>query len=91
MNLYSVDLELTATAYIKAESYSQAMEIAKEHLQNQSLELAEDPSTDPPITGRRYEDPKLPALSLSPAMTIVGSVNPVYWHFELVEKNIPTE
>lgn len=86
MNLYSVELRLAATAYVKAESPEEALERAKT-LIGDPLELESDDET---ISGRKYDDPELPEVSLSPAMTINGfwndeHVEPV---MELVEENI---
>jgi hypothetical protein len=67
-------VKIAATAYIKARSAAEALRIAKE-MKYDALELREDMHQEVPITGRRYDDPDLPDISLSPAMTIHGPWN----------------
>ena len=69
MKLYSVDIPIVATAYIKAASSEEALSKAQK-LRNLSLELSEDPNQEIPICGKPFDDPDLPEVSLSPAMTI---------------------
>lgn len=71
MKLYSVDIKICATAYIKAKTPEEAFEIAKS-LKHGALELSPDEYQDIPISGRQYDDPDLPDVSLSPAMTVYG-------------------
>ena len=68
--LYRVDVQIYATAYIKASSAAEARTIAK-NLKDETLEVV-CMDGDLPISGRRYDDPLLPDVSLSPAMTVVG-------------------
>ncbi|TGT64038.1 MULTISPECIES: hypothetical protein [unclassified Mesorhizobium] len=69
MNLYSIELKICATAYIKAETEEAALAKAKE-LVGDGIELREDEYAELPISGKRYDDEDLPDVSLSPAMTI---------------------
>jgi ribosomal protein L21E len=71
MKLYSVNIKICATAYIHADTPEQAMQIARD-MQNDCLEVREDWDGEVPITGAQYDDPDLPEVSLSPAMTIHG-------------------
>lgn len=84
MNLYSIEMKICATAYIKAKSADEAIEIAKS-LANLCPDIA-DHSGDVPISGGALSDPCLPDVSLSPAMTIHG---PWGKHVELIAENIP--
>jgi hypothetical protein len=87
-NLYSIDIKIYGTAYIKADSEEKALEIAKS-LHMDGIELREDRDAEIPITGQRFDDPDLPELSLSPAMTLYGpdeDVTP-----DLVESGIEDE
>jgi hypothetical protein len=70
MPLYSIDVQIAATAYIKATT-NEAARAAALALRNQCLEL---PNGDwgVEVCGRQFGDPLLPAISLSPAMTIMG-------------------
>jgi hypothetical protein len=70
MPLYSIDVQLWATAYIKADSAEEAEQIAR-GLKGSALEL-EEQDGEVPISGAMYDDPELPDVSLSPAMSIVG-------------------
>lgn len=85
MNLYQVELKIFATAYIKASSEDEAIAAAKE-LQGQSPAIA-DSEGDIPISGLAFNDPELPDVSISPAMTI-GSVS---GNVEVAEEDISEE
>lgn len=70
--LYSVNVQICATAYIKADNAESALAIAK------SLE-GKTPAIplywtegEVPIDGKEFDNPSLPDISLSPAMTIHG-------------------
>jgi hypothetical protein len=80
MNVYSIDVVVYATAYIKAESEDEALKLAKE-LNGETYELKGKGVSD-----RMTTDPKLPKISLSPAMTCQGpsEVDTP----ELVEENV---
>ncbi len=78
MNVYSIDVKITGTAYIKAESLDEAKCIFEENYKegfggelptsdrSGSMESVE-------VSGRQYEDPALPDCSLSPAITFYGA------------------
>lgn len=70
MKLWSIDIKICATAYIKAETEEEAMKIAND-LKNNGLELDEQDG-ETPISCKQYSDPDLPDVSLSPAMTLYG-------------------
>lgn len=70
MPLYSIDVKLYATAYIKARSPGEALKIARE-LKDCSPSIL-DHAGDVPVCGAIFSDPELPDVSLSPAMTIHG-------------------
>lgn len=71
MNVYGVEIKICATAYVKARSEAEAIEEVRK-LDGTFLELQEDDGNDPPISNRRYDDPSLPDISISPAMTVYG-------------------
>jgi len=70
MPIYSIDIKVCATAYIRANNEQQAAERAAS-LENVILQVRDDDS-EVAISGRNFADPELPDLSISPAMTIVG-------------------
>jgi hypothetical protein len=67
--IFSADIMICATVYVKAESEAEAIAKIGE-LRNTSLELEIDEHGELPISGRRFDDPGLPDVSLSPVMTI---------------------
>jgi hypothetical protein len=68
--IYRVDVQIAGTAYVKADSVEDALnKIAT--LNGSALEVAEQDG-ELAICGRRFNDARLPELSLSPAMTIYG-------------------
>lgn len=71
MNVYSIDVKVYATAYIKAETEQDARKIAEE-LKGYALELPEGGAGDLEISGMQLDNPDLPDVSLSPAMTVYG-------------------
>lgn len=85
LNLYKFDIEICATAYIKAPS-AEAATVMALGLKNQALELFEQDG-EIPISGRRFDNPALPTISLSPAMTIIGLNDGAT--VELSEENVP--
>jgi hypothetical protein len=69
MNVYSIDFPIHATAYIKAGSQAEAIEIAKRSLAGQFINVVDD-AGDVEFSDLPMTDPSLPEVSLSPAMTI---------------------
>ncbi|MBI1202636.1 MAG: hypothetical protein GC182_09015 [Rhodopseudomonas sp.] len=72
MNIYRVDMRVCATAYIKANSPEQARRIAC-GLKGKSPDIA-DSEGEVAVSGLSFDNPNLPAVSLSPAMTIIAIV-----------------
>jgi hypothetical protein len=70
MPLYSITVTIYATAHIRAASAEEAKAKALA-LENLTLEV-EDAGSEVPITGCPFDDPALPEISLSPAMTVIG-------------------
>ncbi len=70
MPIYQIDMQLCATAYIRAENAVEARKIA-EAMKDSSPDIL-DSGGDVPISGLAFDDPDLPDGSLSPAMTIHG-------------------
>lgn len=75
-NLYSIDIKVVATAYIKADSEEEALEKVK-GLHLDGIEVSGDI-----ISERQFDDPDLPEISLSPAMTLY---EPIDDHAELID------
>lgn len=76
--LFSVDVKIAATAYVRATSKAEAKRKVR-GLKNQGFELPDAHSRfedlEIPISGRDFSDPDLPEISLSPAMTCHGQWN----------------
>ena len=73
MKLYSVDVQIFGTLYIKTTNQARARRLAQQVIENRRiLELREQnvEGCGVPISGRKFEDPELPRISLSPAMTL---------------------
>lgn len=70
-NVYSIDVRFYATAYIRADSEAQALEIAK-GLKDESLEVEASGNSDIEVSGADFDSPELPDVSISPAMTCHG-------------------
>lgn len=93
MNVYSIDIQVAATAYIKAESEEQALEIATS-LVNEGLEFSSRHQTigdDVCMDGSQFRDlhDNDETTALSPAMTVIGTFNGQ--GVELVEEDIDVE
>ena len=71
MKLYQVDVTIAATAYIKAESETDAIRKARQ-LIGGTLEVQDGKYDGVEVSGLSYDNPELPDTSLSPAMTIVS-------------------
>jgi hypothetical protein len=74
MPLYRVEVQIGATAYIKAKDVKEATKKAKTLKDNAIyVETAHDGDvSDVEISGLQFDNPDLPDISLSPAMTIHG-------------------
>lgn len=84
MPLFNATVPLFATVYVKAKSVAEAQrKIAA--LRDTGFEMPEDEHAELPITGMAYNDPDLPDLSLSPAVTF-GKVPKRAW-VELVAED----
>ncbi len=71
--VYSVEMMVCATAYIKASSPAEAL--AKARALDGSCPAILDSGGDVPVSGLQLTDPKLPDVSLSPMMTIHSTWN----------------
>lgn len=67
MNVYSIDLKVAATAYVRASSKQEAIAALKDELCAFGTDIA-----DFEVSSRRLNDPDLPDISLSPAMSVWG-------------------
>lgn len=70
MPIYSITVTVYATAYIRAASPDEAKAKGLA-LENHVLEV-EDAGSEVAISGLKLNDPGLPDISLSPAMTVIG-------------------
>jgi hypothetical protein len=68
-NLYRIEVNVVATAYIRADSPDEAMAKAERELTGFGFEVV-DEGRDGFVTGVDYDE--VPEISLSPAMTIVS-------------------
>lgn len=68
MPIFSVEINVVATAYIRADSLQEAKSKAKA-LPQSSIEVGSTVG-DVEVSGLDLDDPELPDVSLSPAMTI---------------------
>lgn len=87
MNVYSIDVMICATAYIKAETEAEAQAIAL-GLKDSALELYEQEG-EVPISGKDLDNPDLPDVSFSPAMSVKGPVEGVT--VDLAEEGVTEE
>lgn len=73
MKVYRRDVMICATVYIKASSPEAADKVLR-GIEMSGLQVSEDQDYEggTPISGARFDDPNLPKISLSPAMTIHG-------------------
>lgn len=87
MNVYSIDIQLAGTVYVKADSEDEALALAQKRMDvdDSGFGIAIEVDSDPMISGLQYDDPDLPEVSISPAMTVRG-VTPLV---ELVEECLP--
>lgn len=67
MKIYQIDVEVAATAYIQAKNKDEARRRLKDFIANGLGEMS-----GPEVSGLRLDDPALPDVSLSPAMTLLG-------------------
>lgn len=84
MKLFSCDVTLNATAYIKAETVEEAHKIMK--AMNGLSPILPTHHADIPISGLQYDDPALPAVSFSPAMGIDTNYSEIFGDHE---DNVP--
>lgn len=85
MNLYRIDIKICGTAYIKAHTAEEAKAKCNEHFKCTGMELIVD---NDKISGKRYDDPKLPEVSMSPAISFYGPWSPKITP-ELMEEDLP--
>lgn len=86
MNVYSIEVKLCATAYIKAESEEEAEKIARANFGETCCgDLPIGEYGDPAISDKSYENPDLPDISLSPAVTFYGPYEGK-WDLDLVHE-----
>lgn len=74
--IFQVDVAICATAYIRAENAEAAAKIANEAFdfphEDASINGRNNYFGDVPVSGLKFDDPALPDISLSPAMSFYG-------------------
>lgn len=65
MTVYSIDLKVAATAYVRADTKEEAIQALKDEIGINGCDYADLEISDLPL-----ESEELPDISLSPAMTI---------------------
>ncbi|CAA2141403.1 hypothetical protein [Hyphomicrobium sp. ghe19] len=86
MNIYSIDVPIWATVYVKAESEEEAKAKMLAAAKDRSFEFDNDDDPDLPISGKQFDDPDLPEVSLSPAMTLADESELVKCEVSFVEE-----
>lgn len=66
MQVYSADLELTATIYVVANGPEDAKRLIQARIADGSID------TDTDVCGLDFDHPQLPKVSFSPAMTLTS-------------------
>lgn len=67
MTIYSIDLKVAATAYVRANSKEEAIKALKDEIGKHGTDIIDFETSE-----RKFDDPELPDISLSPAMTVWG-------------------
>jgi hypothetical protein len=73
VSVYSVEVAIWATVYVRASSQEEALELLRgEGGEKEHSHFLEFPICDPgiEISGARFDDENLPEVSMSPAMTM---------------------
>lgn len=70
MNVFSIQVPIHATLYVRAQDEDEAMRLAREACMDAALEISTRSTGDIEISGLEYADPELPDVSFSPAMTV---------------------
>lgn len=73
MAVWNLDLKAYVTAYIVADTAEAALEKLRKHFEGQphlGIEVATGPAGDFEISGKMFDDPDLPEISLTPAMSV---------------------
>jgi hypothetical protein len=73
MAIYRQDVKICATAYIRADSAEEAARIVKEKLSDTGAELPVGEGIEIAVSDRMFNDPRLPDVSLSPAVSFYGA------------------
>lgn len=70
--VFSVEVALCATMYVRAATAEEAAEKARAFVEDGGFDLDGQPDV---ISGKQLDDPNLPEVSLSPAMTLYGDAS----------------
>lgn len=92
MNLYRLEVKLCGSAYIKARDEEEAAKLFYEAF-GRDEKRWEGVDVLHASSERDFDDPRLPDVSLSPAMTAMGPWTPVHGddlpEMELAQESIP--
>lgn len=82
MNVYSIDIRVAATAYVKADTEADALrKVATIH--GDCLNVHNPVESEVEISSAMLDDPELPEVSISPVMTVWGPTG----HIEVAADN----
>lgn len=70
MPVFSIDVPIVATAYIRAATAEEAERIASKQLHYAVLHAVATSGSEVLISGAAFDSPDLPEVSLSPAMSV---------------------
>lgn len=76
MKVFSCDIRIAATVYVKAKTLKQAKEMVAA-MYGDAMRIPNGKYEDVVISGTRYDDPKLPEISLSPCFTVHNAWSPL--------------
>lgn len=88
LNLYSIDVMICGTFYVKASTPEEALEKARK-MSGGGIIVPDDTcneASEPDFCGREFDDPLLPNISISPAMTIH---DPIEANIDCVGVDVP--
>jgi hypothetical protein len=71
MKVYAVEVKICATLYVRATDEATALKLAAQ-TSGDMLQVRDDGGSEIDISGAPLNDPALPEISLSPAMTCHG-------------------
>jgi len=74
--VFSCDIRLAGTVYVRAKTLKQAKEMVAA-LYGDAMQIVDGKYEDVVVSSARYDDPKLPKVSLSPCFTLHHAWTPL--------------